>query len=81
MHPWITIPAGTLTEATNIINEQNIVFASRPLVGAIIESGGLPVALLGVTTSLAPPYFDFFDEIIFAGGSDVDPTFFNKEPH
>ena len=81
MHPRIAIPADTLTEATNIINERNAAFAPRPLIEAIIKSGGLPVILPSVTASLAPSYLDLFDGIIFAGGSDVDPTFFNEEPH
>lgn len=81
MRPRIAIPADTLTEATNIINERNAAFAPRPLIEAIIKSGGLPVILPSVDFSLAPSYLDLFDGIIFAGGSDVDPTFFNEEPH
>lgn len=81
MHPRIAIPADTLTEATNIINERNAAFAPRPLIEAIIKSGGLPVILPSVSSTLAVNYLDLFDGIIFAGGSDVDPTFFNEEPH
>lgn len=81
MRPRIAIPADTLTEATNIINERNAAFAPRPLIEAIIKSGGLPVILPSVDSTLAPSYLDLFDSIIFAGGSDVDPTFFNEEPH
>lgn len=81
MRPRIAIPADTLTEATNIINERNAAFAPRPLIEAIIKSGGLPVILPSVAPELASQYLDLFDGIIFAGGSDVDPTFFNQEPH
>lgn len=47
MKPRIAIPADTLTEATNIINERNAAFAPRPLIEAVLKSGGLPVIFLG----------------------------------
>ena len=60
MHPRIAIPADTLTEATNIINERNAAFAPRPLIEAIIKSGGLPVILPSVccfTSTILPLIF------------------------
>lgn len=81
MRPRIAIPADTLTEATNIINERNAAFAPRPLIEAIVKSGGLPVILPSVDPKLAGDYLDLFDGVIFTGGTDVDPTFFNEEPH
>lgn len=81
MQPRIAIPADTLTEATNIINERNAAFAPRPLIEAVLKSGGVPVIFPSVAPELAASYLDLFDGIIFAGGADVDPTFFNEEPH
>ncbi len=81
MRPRIAIPADTLTEATNIINERNAAFAPRPLIEAVIKSGGLPVIFPSVAPELASNYLDLFDGIIFAGGSDIDPTFYDQEPH
>ncbi|MGN1279744.1 MAG: gamma-glutamyl-gamma-aminobutyrate hydrolase family protein [Limosilactobacillus sp.] len=81
MRPRIAIPADTLTEATNIINERNAAFAPRPLIEAVVKSGGLPVILPSVAPELASSYLPLFDGVIFAGGADVDPTFFNEEPH
>lgn len=81
MRPRIAIPADTLTEATNIINERNAAFAPRPLIEAVVKSGGLPVIFPSVEPELIPDYLDLFDGIIFAGGSDVDPTFYGEEPH
>lgn len=81
MRPRIAIPADTLTEATNIINERNAAYAPRPLIEAIVKSGGLPVIFPSVDPELIPNYLDLFDGIIFAGGSDVDPTFYGEEPH
>ena len=43
MRPRIAIPADTLTEATNVINERNAPFAPRPAIEAIVKSGGAPV--------------------------------------
>ncbi|WP_367341417.1 gamma-glutamyl-gamma-aminobutyrate hydrolase family protein [Limosilactobacillus sp.] len=81
MRPRISIPADTLTVATNIINERNANFAPRPLIEAVLKSGGVPVIFPNVPTELIPEYLNLFDGIIFAGGSDVDPTFFGEEPH
>lgn len=81
MRPRIAIPADTLTEATNIINERNAAFAPRPLIEAVVKSGGIPVIFPSVDPELIPNYLDLFDGIIFAGGSDVDPTFYGEEPH
>ncbi|PMB82998.1 gamma-glutamyl-gamma-aminobutyrate hydrolase [Limosilactobacillus pontis] len=81
MRPRIAIPADTLNEATNIINERNAAFAPRPMIEAIVKSGGLPVILPSVDPALAVEYRDLFDGVIFAGGADVDPAFFNEEPH
>ena len=52
MQPRIAIPADTLTEATNIINERNAAFAPRPLIEAVLKSGGVPVIFPSVATSL-----------------------------
>lgn len=81
MRPRIAIPADTLTEATNIINERNAPFAPRPAIEAIVKSGGVPVILPSVDPKFVEDYIDLFDGIIFAGGFDVDPTFFGEEPH
>ncbi|ERK42450.1 hypothetical protein HMPREF0495_01871, partial [Levilactobacillus brevis ATCC 14869 = DSM 20054] len=45
MRPRIALPADTLDEATNIINERNAAFAPRPVIEAIVKTGGLPVIL------------------------------------
>ena len=47
----------------------------------MLKSGGVPVIFPSVAPELAASYLDLFDGIIFAGGADVDPTFFNEEPH
>lgn len=39
MKPKIAIPAATLTEATNVINERNAPFAPRPIIEAVVKSG------------------------------------------
>lgn len=54
MQPRIAIPADTLTEATNIINERNAAFAPRPLIEAVLKSGGVPVIFPSVAPELAP---------------------------
>lgn len=81
MKPKIAIPAATLTEATNVINERNAPFAPRPIIEAVVKSGGVPIIFPSVQPDLAPEYLETFDGIVFAGGADVDPTFYGQEPH
>lgn len=80
MKPRIAIPADTLAEATNIINERNAAFAPKPIIEAVVKSGGVPVILPSVNPDLVKHYLPLFDGVIFAGGSDVDPTFYGQEP-
>lgn len=81
MRPRIALPADTLDEATNIINERNAAFAPRPAVEAIVKAGGLPIILPSVDPSDVADYLPLFDGVAFLGGFDVDPTFYNEEPH
>lgn len=81
MRPRIAIPADTLTEATNVINERMSPYAPKPVIEAIVKSGGVPVIFPSVSPELVPDYLDLFDGVLFAGGADVDPTFFGEEPH
>ena len=76
MRPRIAVPADTLTEATEIINERMAPFAPKPIIEAIVKSGGAPVIFPSVAPEMVGDYLDLFDGVIFAGGADVDPTFF-----
>lgn len=67
MRPRIAIPADTLTEATNVINERNAPYAPRPAIEAIVKSGGVPVILPSVDPKFVDDYIDLFDGIVFAG--------------
>ncbi|KIS02659.1 gamma-glutamyl-gamma-aminobutyrate hydrolase family protein [Paucilactobacillus wasatchensis] len=81
MKPRIALPADTFTEATNIINERNAEFAPDPAIQAITKSGGIPIILPSIDPADAANYIDLFDGVLMLGGFDVDPTFFNEEPH
>lgn len=81
MRPRIALPADTLDEATNIINERNAAFAPRPAVEAIVKTGGLPIILPSIDPGDVADYLPLFDGVAFLGGADVDPTFFGEEPH
>jgi len=81
MRPRIALPADTLDEATNIINERNAAFAPRPVIEAIVKAGGLPIILPSVDPEDVADYLPLFDGVAFLGGFDVDPTFFDQEPH
>lgn len=81
MRPRIALPADTLDEATNIINERNAAFAPRPAVEAIVKTGGLPIILPSIDPEDVADYLPLFEGVAFLGGADVDPTFFGEEPH
>lgn len=80
MRPRIALPADTLAEATNIINERNAAFAPRPAIEAIVKAGGVPVIFPSVDPEDVRDYLTMFDGVCFLGGSDVDPTFYGEEP-
>lgn len=51
-------------------------------VEAVIAAGGLPVILPGSgNIKKAAPYLKAVKGLILAGGGDVDPAYFNEEPH
>jgi len=81
MKPRIALPADTFTEATNIINERNAEFAPDPAIQAITKAGGIPIILPSIDPKDAINYIDLFDGVLMLGGFDIDPTFFNEEPH
>lgn len=81
MRPRIALPADTLEEATNIINERNAAFAPRPAIEAVVKAGGVPVIFPSVDPEDVVDYLPLFDGVAFLGGADVDPTFFGEEPH
>lgn len=80
MRPRIALPADTLAEATNIINERNAAFAPRPAIEAVVKAGGVPVIFPSVDPKDVTDYMDLFDGVAFLGGYDVDPTFYGEEP-
>lgn len=81
MRPRIALPADTLAEATNIINERNAAFAPRPAIEAVVKAGGVPIIFPSVDPEDVVDYMDLFDGVAFLGGADVDPTFYGEEPH
>ena len=81
MRPRIALPADTLAEATNIINERNAAFAPRPAIEAVVKAGGVPIIFPSVDPEDVGDYLDLFDGVAFLGGADVDPTFYGEEPH
>lgn len=78
--PRIAMPADTLIEATDIINERNADYAPRMAVNAVLKSGGIPIILPNSDPANVPAYLESFDGILFLGGYDVDPTFYQEEP-
>lgn len=47
---------------------------------AIIEAGGIPLILPISPSSMVPHYLSLCDGIIFSGGEDIDPQFYQEAP-
>ncbi|MHB9093120.1 MAG: gamma-glutamyl-gamma-aminobutyrate hydrolase family protein [Eubacteriales bacterium] len=57
-------------------------FLNEAYVEAVIGAGGIPVILPGAgSVKTVTPYFEAVKGLILAGGGDVDPAYFNEEPH
>lgn len=48
---------------------------------AIVEAGGVPIVLPVAPSDVLDRYVDMCDGFIFSGGEDVDPRFYNEDPH
>lgn len=48
---------------------------------AVLELGGVPAAVTNNDPKYAADFIAHADGIIFSGGEDVDPEFFDAEPH
>jgi len=58
------------------INAQNLSYSN-----AVIQAGGIPVLVpVEVTGELLTELFARLDGIIFCGGGDIDPVFYNEPP-
>ncbi|MDT3701168.1 MAG: gamma-glutamyl-gamma-aminobutyrate hydrolase family protein [Thermincola sp.] len=57
-------------------------FLPEAYVEAVLAAGGIPVILPGSgSIKQAAPYIRAVNGLILAGGGDVDPAYFNEEPH
>lgn len=66
--------ADTLTEATNV-NEEWHPYAAKPVIEAIVKSGGVPV-IFSVSPELVPDYLDLLTGSF--AGADVDQHFWRN---
>lgn len=78
-YPIIGIPCRTDTSGTypgRPINAQNSSYTN-----AIIQAGGVPILIpLEVQGTMLDALFDRIDGLIFTGGGDIDPAFYNETP-
>jgi len=58
------------------------VYINHPYVRAIEEAGGIPMPLPPVNDPrVVESYLELCGGFLFSGGGDVDPAFFQEEPH
>lgn len=78
-YPIIGIPCRADTSGTypgRPINAQNTSY-----VNAVIQAGGLPILIpLEVQGTLLEALFYRVDGLVFTGGGDIDPAFYNETP-
>lgn len=75
MYPLIGI-------TTSYDNEKKKASLNRGYFRAVQQAGGVPVPILPLDdTKILLRLLEHLDGIIFSGGPDVDPSYFNEEPH
>lgn len=79
MRPLIGLPCPEISEPTPSALEALGTRANY--IQSIIEAGGLPLIIPFAQGKLLQEYFDRIDGIVFAGGEDVDPAYYNEKPH
>lgn len=61
---------------------ENRYFLAEAYVDAVSRAGGMPVILPGIANIQSlTPYLKSIQGLVLAGGGDVDPAYFNEEPH
>ncbi|MDZ7704103.1 MAG: gamma-glutamyl-gamma-aminobutyrate hydrolase family protein [Trueperaceae bacterium] len=48
---------------------------------AIVKAGGLPLMVSNHAPDLAETYAQQVDGVVFSGGPDIDPSYFDADPH
>lgn len=87
MKPIIGITVNCTVNPDKLMNkglalaDQTIQYVADDYVKAVERAGGSPV-LIPITTDVESitPILNMLDGIIFTGGSDIDPSFYNEAP-
>ena len=70
-----------LTSTFDSTVRRGIFMINREYINAIVESGGIPIVIPNLeNTEDIDEYIDMLDGIIFTGGEDIAPQYFNEEP-
>lgn len=72
-----------LIGVTSSLDEEKQVFSvPQAYIQAIVQAGGLPFVLpYSENRERLLPLFSLCDGLLLTGGDDLDPVFFNQEPH
>lgn len=84
MKPKILIPADINMESARYINSKHADLVPRPVVNAIQQAGGLPMAIpYDLDEADVAEYMAIGDGVLFLGGFDITPSFYHekKNPH
>ena len=80
--PIIGILTSTMYTSSERFNESNRIFVNYSYINAIIKNGGVPLIIPPTNdASVLLPLLEKVDGILFPGGDDVDPSYYNEDPH
>ncbi len=73
---------GITTDIKTVVNDESFVI-EKTYVRAIAEAGGIPIFLPSLSKSrpLLKDIVTKIDGLLLPGGRDMDPQFYNEEPH
>lgn len=78
MKPWIGITCTRMQTS----GQRGGSFVTDAYVSAVRHAGGIPILLPIVDEEeLNRAWFDRIDGLLLSGGEDIDPRFFNEDPH
>lgn len=80
MIPKIGIASNHLIHPTKKFNTNYVDYIQMAYVDGIRQSGGLPIVLPLGKPAEAKDYIETIDALLLAGGQDVVPTLYGKEP-
>lgn len=80
--PVIGILGNTFMTQVGLFNSMERTYVNSDYVNAVLKNGGIPAVIPAVSVLEDPEMaLNFCDGILFPGGEDIHPWYYNEEPH